>query len=111
AGCKLTFSNPHKRSPHPHLDRLHPIQRGIIGDLAASRKVRVFDVPLQEALEMMHRKEKPPEHMANCLYLEWFSESNGRVVIESADYELSVSAPEWRMTPQEESERASQAAA
>jgi hypothetical protein len=111
AGCKLTFSNPHKRIPHPHLDRLNSIQRGIIGDLTASQKVRVFDVPLQEALEMLDRKEKPPEHMANSLYLEWFSESNGRVVIESADYELSISAPEWRMTPQEEIERASQAAA
>ena len=51
---------------------------------------------------MIRRKEKPPEHMANCLYLEWFSEANGRVVIESADYELKISAPEWRMTPEEE---------
>jgi hypothetical protein len=49
--------------------------------------------------------------MANSLYLEWFSEANGRVVIESADYELTVSAPEWRMTPEEEAERAKQAAA
>ena len=68
--------------------------------------MRVFDVPLEEALAMIRRKEKPPEHMANCLYLEWFSEANGRVVIESADYELTISAPEWRMTPEEDEERA-----
>jgi hypothetical protein len=49
--------------------------------------------------------------MANCLYLEWFSEANGRVVIESADYELTISAPEWRLTPEEDAERAKQAAA
>ena len=49
--------------------------------------------------------------MANSLYLEWFSEANGRVVIESADYELTISAPEWRMTPEEDEERARQAAA
>ena len=55
---------------------------------------------------MCKRKEKPPEHMANCLYLEWFSEANGRVVIESADYELTISAPEWRLTPEENEERA-----
>src|ERR1035438_3447581 len=110
AGCLLTFTNPQKRIPDPHLDTLHPLQRGSIGDLTASRKVRVFDVPLQDALDMIDRKEKPPEHMANCLYLEWFSEANGRVVIESADYELTVSAPEWRMTPEEEKERAGQAA-
>ena len=32
------------------------------------------------------------------------------MVIESADYEVTVSAPEWRMTPEEEAERARQAA-
>ncbi|MBE0545188.1 MAG: hypothetical protein IH623_27945 [Verrucomicrobia bacterium] len=111
AGCLLTFANPSKRVPHQHLDSLNPIQRGSIGDLTASRKVRVFDVPLAEALEMIHRKEKPPEHMANSLYLEWFSEANGRVVVESADYKLTISAPEWRMTPAEDAARAQQAAA
>lgn len=109
AGCRLTFTNPQQRVPHAHLDSLHPLQRGSIGDLTASRKVRVFDVPLPDALDMIHRKEKPPEHMANCLYLEWFSEANGRVVIESADYELTISAPEWRLTPEEDAERAKQA--
>ncbi len=108
AGCLLSFSNPQERIPHAHLDSLDAIQRGSIGDLTASRKVRVFDVPLQAALEMIRRKQKPPEHMANSLYLEWFSEANGRVVIESADYELSISAPEWRMTPEEDAERARQ---
>ena len=111
AGCLLTFTNPLKRIPHGDLDVLNPIQRGSIGDLTASRKVRVFDLPLAEALAMCRRKEKPPEHIANCLYLEWFSEANGRVVIESADYELTISAPEWRLTPEEDAERAKQAAA
>src|SRR5438034_6261596 len=110
AGCRLTFTNPQKRVPHQHLDSLHPIQRGSIGDLTASRKVRVFDVPLEQALEMLHRKEKPPEHMANSLYLEWFSEANGRVVIESSDYKLDISAPEWRLSPEENEQRAGQAA-
>lgn len=111
AGCLLTFTNPQQRIALSHLDSLHPIQRGSIGDLTASRKVRVFDVPLEDALDMIRRKEKPSEHMANCLYLEWFSEANGRVVIESADYELTISAPEWRMTPAEDAERSQQAAA
>jgi len=111
AGCLLKFTNPQKRIPDAHLESLHPIQRGTIGDLTASRKVRVFDVPLEEALDMIRRKEKPPEHMANCLYLEWYSEANGRVVIESADYELTISAPEWRLTAEEDAERAKQAAA
>jgi hypothetical protein len=110
AGCLLTFTNPLQRVPHPHLDSLQPIQCGSIGNLTASRKVRVFDIPVVEAYEMLNRKEKPPEHMANSLYLEWFSEKNGRVVIESADYELTISAPEWRMTPEENEQRARNAA-
>ena len=111
AGSLLTFTNPLPRIVDLHLNSLQAEQRGSIGDLTASRKVRVFDVPLTEALEMIDRNEKPPEHMANCLYLEWFSEANGRVVIESADYELTISAPEWRMTPEEDAARAQQAAA
>jgi hypothetical protein len=111
AGCLLTFTNPLKRIPHQHLDSLHPVQRGTIGDLTASRKVRVFDIPVKEAYLMCKRGEKPPEHMANSLYLEWFSEANGRVVVESADYELTLSAPEWRMTAEEDRQRARGAAA
>lgn len=105
AGCHLTFVNPLKRIPHQHLDSLNEIQKGWAGDITASRKVRVMDVPMPEAYLMCKRGEKPPEHMANCLYLEWFSEYNGRVVIESTDYELIISAPEWRMTPEEDAER------
>jgi len=111
AGCLLTFTNPLPRVPHHHLDALHPVQRGGVGDLTASRKVRVFDVPLEEAFAMIDRGEKPPEHMANSLYLEWFSERNGRVVIEGADYKLTISAPEWRMTDDDMKRRASDAAA
>jgi hypothetical protein len=111
AGCRLTFTNPQRRIPHPHLDSLDPVQRGHIGDLTASRKVRVFDIPVAEAYIMCKRGEKPPEHLANSLYLEWFSLANGRVVVESADYELTISAPEWRMTPEENQQRAREAAA
>ena len=110
AGCLLTFINPLKRVPHPGLDTLYPVQHGTIGDLTASRKVRVYDIPTKDAYLMSKRGEKPPEHMANCLYLEWFSEASGRVVIESADYMLEISPPEWRLTPEEDAERARQAA-
>ena len=110
AGCLLTFNNPLKRMADPHLDSLHPVQRGGIGDLTASRKVRVPAVPMEEFLNWPKEKGRPPSNWANCLYLEWFSESNGRVVIESADYELTLSSPEWRMTPEENEQRAKDAA-
>ena len=59
---------------------------------------------------MCKRGGKPPEHMANSVYLEWFSIQNGRVVVESADYEFTISAPEWRLTPEEDEQRARDAA-
>ena len=49
----MNWTNPQKRIPGPQLDSLHQIQRGIVGDLTASRKVRVFDVPLEQALELI----------------------------------------------------------
>jgi hypothetical protein len=106
AGCLLTFTNPLKRMPHPHLDNLTAVQSGSVGDLTAARKVRVFDLPIEEAYMMLKRKEKPPEHLANSLYLEWFSETNGRVVIESADYRMTISAPQWQLTAEENEQRA-----
>ncbi|MEI9863588.1 MAG: hypothetical protein WDN00_03335 [Limisphaerales bacterium] len=110
AGCLLTFTNPLQRIPHHGLDSLNPVQNGMIGDLTASRKVRVMEIPMPEAYLMKKRGEHVPEHLANCLYLEWFSEQNGRVVIESTDYELTISVPEWRLTPEENEQRAQDAA-
>jgi len=111
AGCLLTFENPGKTIPMRTDALMHPEQRGTIGDLTASRKVRVFDIPFEEAYEKLKQKVPVPEHMANCLYLEWFSEANGRVVIESTDYKLTISAPEWTLSPEEELQRQRDAAA
>ena len=105
AGCMLTFTNPGKRFPHPHLDSLAGVQRGFVGDMTASRKARVFDVPFGDVIAMAKRKEKPPEHLANSLYLEWFSEASGRIVIESPDYDVSISVAEWQLTDEEKTQR------
>ena len=91
AGCELSFENPDPISMTTKPPA--PQQRGPAGDITAARKVRVFDVPIEEALAMSRRGERPPEHMANTVYLEWFSERSGRVMIESADYRLQISEP------------------
>jgi hypothetical protein len=106
AGCLLTFANPLERVVHPQLDSLTPLQRGVVGDITAARKVRVFDIPVEKAYAMLKRKEQPPEHLANSLYIEWFSETNGRVVIESTDYKVTISPPQWQLTPEENAQRA-----
>src|SRR5688572_30744108 len=45
AGCLLQFRNPLQTIPMRTDGQMNPVQRGQIGDLTASRKVRVFDVP------------------------------------------------------------------
>lgn len=107
AGCLLRFENPLPiaMTTKPPASR----QRGTAGDITAARKVRVFDIPFDEAYAMIKAGGTPPEHMANSLYLEWHSGS-GRVVIESADYRLELSEPGWRFTADELAERARDAA-
>jgi hypothetical protein len=110
AGCLLTFENPDETIPMRTEAALSPLQRGTIGDLTASRKVRVPDVPIEEFSALRQAGKPAPEHTANCLYLEWFSEANGRVVIESADYKLTLSAPVWTLSPEQEQRRRQEAA-
>lgn len=105
AGCLLTFTNPGETIPLTSDAGFNPLQRGTVGDLTASRKVRVLDLPVEEAYLRKKQGLDVPEHMANCLYLEWFSEFNGRVVVESTDYQLTISPPVWRMTPEDENQR------
>ena len=111
AGCLLTFDNPGKTFSLPADGKLASLQQGSIGDLTASRKVRVLDMPVAEAYERNKKKLPVPEPMANSLYLEWFSAANGRVVLESADYKLTISPPAWRLTSDEEKQRRHEAAA
>lgn len=107
AGCLLRFENPQPiaMTTRPPASR----QRGTTGDITSARKVRVFDIPFEEAYAMIKAGGTPPEHMANSLYLEWHSGS-GRIVIESADYQLEVSDPAWRFTAEEIAQRAQDAA-
>lgn len=102
AGCLLRFENPQPiaMTTKPPAAR----QRGRAGDITAARKVRVFDIPFEEAYSMIKAGGTPPEHMANALYLEWHSVS-GRVVIESSEYRLEVSEPAWSFTADELAER------
>ncbi len=110
AGCLLTFENPLPTVKLPVDAGIALKQAGSIGDLTASRKVRVHEVPLDEEPALTGRGQPLRERLANCLYLEWFSESNGRIVVESADYRLAISEPLWRLTPEDESNRLKEAA-
>jgi hypothetical protein len=100
AGCRLEFSNP---KPVVDSSTTLPLdQNGVVGDISAARKVRLIDASDCDAIKAGKKRSEP---LANALYLEWFSETSGRVVIESADYEIKVSEPAWKMSPEEEAQQ------
>jgi hypothetical protein len=101
AGRRLEFVNP---QPKPGLpESLATRQVGSVGDITASRKVKVLDFPLEDMHLYYKTGREMPWHWGNALYLEWISERNGRVVIETASFELKiVGEPAWEMTEAEE---------
>lgn len=103
AGSRLSFVNPDPE-PQPTAPPWTALQRGSVGDITASRKVKVFAVPEAEwrlAYEE-DRIESVPMEWRNSLYLEWFSEEYGRCIVESADIEIQVSESRWEMDEDEE---------
>ena len=103
AGRRLEFTNPHPTMGNTSLEGLINFQRGTVGDITASRKVKVPEIPMEQIGEYYAARKPFPWHWGNSLYLEWFSEHNGRVVIESAGYELKIiGEPAWEMTPEDE---------
>lgn len=101
AGRRLEFVNP---APKLGLDGSFAAQQhGKTGDITASRKVKVPEIPHDQIGEYYIARKPWPWHWGNSLYFEWLSHANGRVVIESASYQLTVSPDAvWEMTPAEE---------
>jgi hypothetical protein len=99
AGCTLTFENP---NPVPFTDSPPSLdQRGWVGDITASQKLKVFDLPIEEALALIHSGKEATWHWANALYLEWHSTMNGGITIQTSKFKLTTSAPAWTLTPEE----------
>jgi hypothetical protein len=103
AGHRAVFTNP---SPGPAREAAFKLvrqQTGRVGDITSSRKVKVLDCPLEE-IPALHRENRPiPHHWANSLYLEWFGDTNGRIVVEATGFEISIDPePAWTITPEDE---------
>ncbi len=96
AGTRLEFENPWPRAG-PDSEELDIDQAGIIGDMTASKKNKVPTVSEEEFHNLYQNNLEIPHEWRNTLYLEWFSEINGRVVIETSDYKLTIFPHEWQM--------------
>lgn len=113
AGRRLEFINPEPKSAEAGMiARLASRQLGVIGDCTASRKVKIPDVPLDQIGEYYAARKPFPWHWGNSLYLEWFSPTNGRVVIETASFQLKIGEEiAWEMSAgEEETQRRTNAA-
>lgn len=101
AGCMVTFRNP-QPGPEDIAEALSDDQDGVVGDMTASRRARIPTVNEAELQQLLRKKKAIPTITANTLYLEWFSEQNGRVVVETTNCRVTVSEPAWEMTAEEE---------
>jgi len=90
AGARLEFTNPAPQEG-VNLASLDPDQVGLVGDMTAALRVCYSE-----------RRTGTDVRWRNTLYLEWFSETNGRVLIESTTFKLRVSEHVWRMDEDEE---------
>lgn len=63
-------------------DFLDRDQSGHVGDITADQMLKQFDMPDDEAFERLREGESPPFTLRKSLYLEWFSNANGRIVIQ-----------------------------
>lgn len=101
AGHLLRFTNPTPKAGPP--EGLAEQQNGVVGDITASRKVKVPDISMDELMECYRKKKPFPWHWGNSLYLEWFSQHNGRVVIETTDFTLELDdTAAWTMSEEDE---------
>ena len=72
-----------KWAEEKNADGLSTDQSGEAGDITADQVLRHFDCPVDELLARIRAGEPPPTEWRKALYLEWYSDRNGRVVIQS----------------------------
>ncbi|WP_395739716.1 hypothetical protein [Prosthecobacter sp.] len=102
AGSKLTFVNPNPVA-QPDYEGLRLNQTGSVGDITASQRVKKLLVPEEEWMLAIKedRFHEIPWVWANALYLEWYGDFNGRVVIQTTDFEITASERLWVLDPDE----------
>lgn len=85
AGCLVEFKNPHpEKAPGLQLSNINEA-KGIVGDITASQ-----------------RYIKGKNKIDTCFRVEFFSAHSEIYLIESDNFELKVSLPEWKMNTYDE---------
>ncbi len=102
AGTRMMFSNTNPVLDDETYATLLQLQKGVVGDMTCSLKRKAPTIPMTQLEDYFEAKKEIPYEWKNCLYLEWFSIANGRVVIESTDFEITLSEHKWTLTETQE---------
>jgi hypothetical protein len=105
AGCVLKFKCGEVQTGGKIPMGLVSEQPGRAGTVTASRKVRVPTIPTEEWQACLAEKRPFPSQWKKAIYLEWFGETNGRVVVEIAGAHCELSLPEWTLESEESAAR------
>ncbi|MDF1852586.1 MAG: hypothetical protein P1U85_17240 [Verrucomicrobiales bacterium] len=112
AGCILTFSNEDAVEVEPELaEILEDLQTGFAGDITASKKSQVIDLPVEDFRRMSDKEREESAVWKTVLFIEWFSHFNGRIVIEGLDYDWEIDLPRWELNDEEIGQQVDQAKA
>lgn len=65
------------------LDGIATDQTGTIGDVTGDQMIKHFECSPEEFVRRSYAGDRPETTWRKCLYLEWYSQRNGRVVIQS----------------------------
>lgn len=97
AGTRLDFVNPSPQVQKDLLGKVYGLHRGVVGEMTASRRVKVPLISSEEFESYLEKHEEIPFAWQNGIYLEWFSLTNGRIVIEAQNFELKLSGHHWEL--------------
>ena len=76
AGCRIRFGNPESSGDPGYMKHFRKVQKGEVGDITAGL---------------------PPQPYVSYPYIEWYTEQNGRVVLELEQGEVKViEGPMWQ---------------
>ena len=97
AGTRLQFENPSPKSDAGRRSARHGPGRHHRRHDRLAEKQGADAWARRNSTSSIKTNQEIPYEWRNTLYLEWFSEINGRVVIESSAYKLTISPHEWEM--------------
>ena len=100
AGSRITFKNPQPRPQPEVVKHLRILQRGVVSQMTASQKTKVPLISREEAQACIDQNKLIPFGWQNSLYLEWYSLLNHRVIVDTAQLEITPSLHQWEFDEQ-----------